>query len=282
MDYDTYRRSYHHYILSVKHTSLFLDVASHLFQDFPKNLPKDLGETLTNDVRSILTQFTSSVSDDKAPTRHLKVESKSPYAMDIFLIYITNFFADSSKPLNAIDFERLLYSQSLVMTFAHIDAFMADSLRTIYQVRPQALSSNKKVDIVDILSCGTWENLIDSLVERYVFEIGWKSVAKRVEFLRDKLGIIIDYPESALDQLGHAEEIRNIVLHNGGRVSDEYIARTQETNISVGDLVPITHEYVSEVSSEAMLLAGELFVGIAKKFFEVEGRIDNVFQRASK
>ena len=222
------------------------------------------------------------MSDDNVLTGNLETESTSPYAMDILLIYSANFFADSSKPIDTIDFERLLYSQSLVMAFAHIDAFMGDSLRTIYQVCPQALSSNKKVDIADILSCGTWQNLIDSLIERYVFEIGWKSVAKRVEFLRDKLGIIIDYPESALELLGRAEEIRNITLHNGGRVSDEYLARTQETNVSVGDLVPITYEYVSEVSSEAMFLAGELFVGIAKKFFGVKGRMTTVFRRGSE
>ena len=76
-----------------------------------------------------------------------------------------------------------------------------------------------------------------------------------------------------------AENIRHIIVHNGGRASQEFINRTGRNDLAVGEIVPVTAEYVGDVSSSSRLLASELFTKVSKKFFQVgESDLDGVWR----
>ena len=84
------------------------------------------------------------------------------------------------------------------------------------------------------------------------------------------MGLNIEIPNSEFSILEEAENIRNIVVHNGGRISQEYINRTEKSGLNVGDLIPITAEFMEKVSYISLLLGWDIFVLVSKKFFNID------------
>ena len=294
MDWNAYRRTYHTYEVSVNQTRILRLVVAEIFQDFPDRLPQDLQVVVSNTAQmwvhlikklAALTEEQpefkpEELQEELYPGDWFHEVHESPLYNPTLSLILAQVML--STPIFEVDYERLFCHQELIMLFAQIDAFLADTLRVICRVCPQILSRNKTVEWATVLSCGGWEELLDFLVERYVYEFGWAPLPKRLELLREQLGLEVSYSDSDIELLGEAENIRNIVVHNSGRVSQEYIERTKRRGLAVGDYVPLTLDYLEEVSEACRMLVAELFVAVSRKFFEVdESDLRGVWRRSS-
>lgn len=273
MAWKKYYFTYQTYELSVALTSLVSMVGAEVFLDFPARLPKDLGEHLAKGVREVLSEIEASRSDPSADVTIDRATlerfgDEGGFLGRFFDMMTTNVMLGYAD-LEVVDFrlQDVVCAQALVMYFAHLDAFMSDTVRTVCRVRPQVLSTGKKMDWQTIIALGGWDELVNHMTERYVFESGWGSVRQRVEFLRERLGLVIDLSESHLESLEETENIRHIVVHNGGRVSQEYIARTGRTDLELGTFVGVTLESVEGVMYLSRLLANGVFKAVSTKFF---------------
>jgi len=289
MLWQTYRKTYYNYELSVSQTRILTLVAGEVVKEFPNRLPQDLRGPLLRRMKELTRAFLAT----KAEARRERVvldEDDMRGGSDRGGIK-SNLFEPALRMMIAlgmlkafsqgVDFEKLLCSQELVMLFTHLNAFMADSLRAICRVRPEVLGSGKQIDWATALSFRGKKELRNYLTERYVFDFGWESVPKRLEFLRGKLGLAIECPGSDLELIEEAENIRNVVVHNGGRVDQEYIAKTGQNDLVIGDLVSVTPKYVEQVSDATRMIVSELFVQVSKKFFHVaDSKITGVWRRS--
>jgi hypothetical protein len=276
MRWQSYRKAYYGYELSVSQTRVLTVVAGEAVKEFPNRLPEYLRRPLV----ALIVDLARSTAKSEAEREEISANVEdTPGGSDwgkkkskLFGPWLDMAIASGMMGGSAedVDFERLLCSQELVMLFTHLNAFMADSLRAICQVCPEVLGSGKQIDWATALSFHGRKELVDHLTERYVFEFGWESVPKRLEFLRKELGLAIECPGSDLELIEAAENIRNIVVHNGGRVDQQYIEKTGQNELVIGELVPVTSEYVVRVSTATRLLVGELFVQVSKKFFHVD------------
>jgi len=288
MDWETYRGIYHGYEISVNQTRILAIVAGEVLREFPRRIPGELrepvGTRLGEFVRALETaidRLSGSTGEAESETIQVKpadsdeAEIHGELARAVLQLYIAEVMLGGS--VSQPDFARLVYSQELVMVFAHLDAFMADSLRSVCQVRPEVLRTDRRIQWAEVLSYGGWEELLGHLAERCVFEFGWQPVYRRVEFLNEEMGLGLGGDAYDLKLLDEAENVRHVLIHNGGRASQEFIARTGRSDVAVGELVPVTSEYVAKVSDSSRLLAGELFVQVSKKFFHVDdSRISGV------
>jgi hypothetical protein len=77
----------------------------------------------------------------------------------------------------------------------------------------------------------------------------------------------LDFPADELDDLDAAENLRHIIVHNGSRVSPEYLTRTKRTDLRVGDRVQVTSGYAQDVSWMVSGLSTALFTAISIKYF---------------
>ncbi len=185
-------------------------------------------------------------------------------------------------PISEINYERLLYQQELSILFAQLDAFMADTLRVICQLRPEVLKKNKQIDWATIVSAGGWQEVLDLLTEEYVFEFGWPPLPKRLKMLREQFGIELSLRDSDWALLEEAENIRNIVVHNGGRINKEYINRTGRCELIIGDFIPLTSAYLESAEEVLRMLVSSLFLAVSEKFFGLDAsKIREVWRRAS-
>ncbi|MBA7495105.1 hypothetical protein ES702_05684 [subsurface metagenome] len=269
----TYSKMYYSLELSINQTRMLTIVSREVFKDFPKGLPQNVQRSIHVSTGQMLSVINKALGREESVVKRTKDKLKGLYDIKITkdmgstILFMSIALINLGIPLMEIESESLLYSQELVMIFAHLDAFMSDSLRIICQACPEVLKRNKKIDWATAISCGGWEKLLDHLIEKYVFEFGWQSISKRIKSLREELGIIVKYRGSDLELLEEAEELRNIVVHNGGRVSQEYIAKTGRNDLIVGAFYPLKSKYLGKVSSAARVLCGELFMGIGRKFF---------------
>lgn len=278
MKWEDYHKIYWTYELSVNQTKILNYFGRDTFKEFPNSLPDNLKDQWDNNIKilyEILTKVKpyfdketkSEIIENKLHESETKFDKENTsIIMDEIALYLSMINLEM-KPEN-INFQRLFFSQELVMVLAHLEAFLSDSLRVICRVKPEILKTNKKIDRSAIINLENWDNVMEFLIEDYIFDFGWKSLDEKIKFLNEKIGLNIETPEISL--LEEAENIRNIVVHNGGRISQEYINRTKRYDLKVGDFIPITNKFTGDVLINILLLGCDVFVQISEKFFDID------------
>jgi hypothetical protein len=283
MLWEEYREIYLNFEYSLAQTRLLSLIAGEALKEFPQNIPQKLKKPLAKNLEKIVKALEGALSEvEKGSVKERKKSARLVHinGKEIKSDIITSFFNVTSSfmqmkkgaSLKDVDYERLALSQELVMYFAHLDGFMAESLRAICYLHPEVMKSKKTIDWDILIPLNGWEELMDYLIERYSMDFIWESIQKRLEFLKKKLGLIIECPESDVKLLGEAENIRHLVVHNGGRISQEYIDRTGADNLVIGDFITITPKYLAKLYYTSLHLASDIFIAVSKKFFNVEER----------
>jgi hypothetical protein len=121
-----------------------------------------------------------------------------------------------------------------------------------------------------ILQKGNWQNLVESMIEEYLYAFGWKTIHQRVEYLGSKHGLRIKTPTSVLLFIDEAENTRHAVIHNSGKVSQEYKNRTGQTDLTIGDVIPINTKYTDQLTRAVGTLGFDVFAAVAQKFFGIK------------
>lgn len=276
MTWDDYRRIYRDYSTATNQIQIVTIVASESLKEFPQNLPDALRKPLLGSMlefATLLTQVVDSAKDGRKGRRSLKPLSGDPtkatLLYSVLQLYVGQISVGASEESNSSqpDFERLLSSQALIMVFAFVEAFIGDTLRLICSLRPEILKTEKKIEWATALEFDNKEDLITHLRERYVYDFGWFSLDERVKHLRAKLGLEVGTPASDLELLSLWENVRHVVIHNGGRVSQEFRTRTHQVDLPIGEPIPITFKDIERISTAASLLAADVFESVSSKFF---------------
>jgi hypothetical protein len=275
MELNEYKKVYYNFEIACHQTRLIAISAGTALEDFPMNLPTDAKDAITaviSDLASKLTKAMASTSDDPSERKIKPMIPESSlgqkYASPVLQLFIAQSL--SNQKVGTLNVESLLYAQELVMLLAHLDALMSDSLRAMCWREPRILHGSKKVAWGTILDCGSWENIIERLIEEYCFEFGWLSVLDRIKFLKSEHGLDINTSPDELNEIGIAEKLRHIIIHNGGRVSQEYLDRTRRTDVKVGDVIPVSPNYTEKIYGIIRLLGSDVYSAIARKFFQVK------------
>ena len=274
MEWDNYKKVYRNFEFSISQSMVMTLISHEVLKQWPQSLPESTQKPLA-EARKQWSDLWTSHFDNKTTSEQFSAELDRMFkeweriegqpALFKTVMRMNLFRPDQAT--KELDFSRIVNSQALVMMFAHLDAFMADSIRTTCRVCPEILKCDKKMEWVDIVSCGSWDKLIDQLIEQYSFQFGWQSVAKRLDFLKKQIGLEFAFQEEKLRIIDDSELIRNVVTHNGGNVSQEYLVRSRRTDVSLGQPIPITLDSIRQLFTAIGLLGDTLYKAIAKKFY---------------
>jgi hypothetical protein len=164
-------------------------------------------------------------------------------------------------------FGKILWSEELVMIITLLDAFMVDSMRTIIRAQPAILNSEKSIKISEVLATKSWDGLLSYLTNEEVDRFGGLSVEKQVKALEGKpLNLSLQINKADLDIVNEAESVRHIIIHNGGKVNQQFIERTGKTDIGEGEQYPLGSSFVAKSSVSSERIALKVFDAISKKF----------------
>jgi hypothetical protein len=112
------------------------------------------------------------------------------------------------------------------------------------------------------------DDLQDLMIEKLVFGMSWRGDLKqRLESLNKTFGITLD-TSKVVPYIQILEKVRNIVVHNGGRVSQEFIDRTRIRDVSIGDNYPVSEMDVLRLFRFARQLCGSLYTEVSTKFLD--------------
>lgn len=244
MEWEDYRIQYFDFDIAICQTEILVRAADRLLKDFPNNLPMNWQNSIRegelaymNAMKAAIAKMPnagiiSSLDIDKQVADKYK---NDPSGILRPLIEIETRMAILGHPIDDIPVAQSAYSHQLVMIFAHLDAFIANTLRAICKKQPQVLKSNKKVDWSTILDLGDWDSLFYYLVERFVYEFGWDSISKRISKFQKEMGLDIELSNSTLKVLEIGEMTRHLVIHDGARTSQELVNKLEmETGIEIG------------------------------------------------
>lgn len=310
MNWEAYYRAYQSFDLSVNIARVVAKAAYYLLEEFPTRLPQDLqakvgfGEELFKGLLADLVR--GEPGRPLYPVAQAVREASSyldgqlgdaPGIIEpVLRSYLNAMLLGIPRPFLA--FNQQVYVQQIMMAFAHLDAFIADSIRCICEVCPDVLKSSRKLDWSTIVSAGSWDQLFQTLIEQYVYQFGFQSAAERIRKMRSNLGLDIALHDHILLALEVGEMLRNLCVHNGGRVNQDFIDRTakiqikmddetipgsewvplvffhpdistgqQAPSLRAGDTVFLDEEIADGITKYAQIAAGELFVAVSVKFF---------------
>ena len=271
MNHEDYAKRYHDLVASVGETRVIALAAGPSLEEFPEHLRGGVKEAAVEALGQLartLEEVTADGPPDDTVTIDLPgVEGPSDEGLKRLIVnsFVARIFAEEEPGM--FEVTNALHAQELVMILAHLEAFLADTIRAICMADPRVLRRGKKVSWEEVVSCGGWDELMTFLSEEYAFETGWKSIPERIEHLRDQHGLEIDVPEGPMAQLAAAEQLRHLILHNGGRVSPEFLRRTG-ADYEVGEKIVIDGAFGGSVAFAALALANAVFDTVSEKFFE--------------
>lgn len=119
--------------------------------------------------------------------------------------------------------------------------YLSSILNEIFIKRPETLKSSEKVEVETILSHSSLEGLIQSIAERKVNELSYKSIEDLNKYFTDKFNINIANPDE-ISIIIDAIETRNISVHNRCIVNKRYFSKTGKEDFEIGTLRKLSSE----------------------------------------
>jgi hypothetical protein len=270
-----YVSKYNVFALSLSQTGILDFAARETLKEFPKNLPEELIKPLVavleklNDALDAKKKHSEEEGLFKASIEVNEAELLDPHLFFCLFDAIFNN-AKIGEHFENMDFEQLLSYQEIVMLIAHLDAFFSDSIRAICMAHPEMLNRKKQVTWEEVLQFRNREEIIHYLSEKYVYDFGMKTFPERINKLKERHGLDVQFSSEDLDFLEEVRNVRHIIVHNGGRISSDFLSNVKSTAFKLGAFVSVTSDYKVKAYDKIRLFADELFRGVSKKFFKIE------------
>lgn len=278
-----YKHKYLSFTNSLIQTQLISLVSSHFFHDFQTQTEESVDKLMTEFQKALMEALDKTSEETTVETRVTRKKllnlQSDEYEYSLAfgtLLLILNSFCDpyntNKTPVSLSElgqhFCQLARYQALVMVFAHLDAFIDDTLRVACHARPQILKNREKqVTWEKVLQFQNMEDLIEYFTEELVYEFGHQSVDGQINSLKEKpLKLKLTISNEELKFLRVLEKRRNLIVHNGGVVTQRYIEETNDTNVKVGQVVEVSDQELDELFAIAHRLGSDLFLAVSIKF----------------
>lgn len=165
-------------------------------------------------------------------------------------------------------FSLLVRQQALVMAFAHIATFIADTLRIMCRSRREILrSARKTLSWEEVLQFHSMDDMIDYMIEKFIQdELGPnRQIVERLQTLVN-IGVPLQLSGEWIDLLRSFERRRDLIVHSGGIVSVQYIQETGDASMVPGQMLDVSIGDLNNMFYLLKTLAANLFVAVASKF----------------
>lgn len=178
------------------------------------------------------------------------------------------FFKDLDKRLLGKK-NNQLFKMIIVSCLSIFEAFNKDFFETLYTLKPENLKRKNKVDLTyeELIEFSSMEAIYEELARRKVDQFGRKSIDKLAEELDKKHKFNLTKNFRMWKVLREKYYRRNIVVHNRGRVSKEFIEKIKAYNdTDIGKELDLPYDYVEECISNVWEYILFIFEKIGKKY----------------
>ena len=162
----------------------------------------------------------------------------------------------------------VLHSQ---MAFARINdnfiTYLKDLLGEVIKKQPNILKSSKDKRTFEFISdFDDIDELKQKIANQKIEELFYHGIDDIEQFFKDRLGIEIFGTEDERLDVSEFIQLRNSIVHNRGRVTEELKNNIRDLNLDISDFVFIHLDKFSDLNIRLHNIAVEIDRKIAKKF----------------
>ena len=165
--------------------------------------------------------------------------------------------------INRINRSIVIYACSI------FDFFLNETIRLTILKKPNLLSSEKKTIPFYELLINSKEEIIESVVDKYIHELSYKSISDRIKYMSDKFELDISFQNHNkidtfystvinLDEVIEIFAIRNIVIHNQGKANKLFLDSIRNTIYKLNDYVIIDDDLIASLIKSLMITASSI------------------------
>ncbi len=264
---------------STRKVSLYVDVVRSGLFDFPNNLANPLKEQIQDDIKTF-----DSADDENQTVITVKTDyleyaiNSTSFAIENLDIEFEEFLKKSGeeqgKLLNEGFLKYLtdsLNSVKLIMYLTYAEALIKDILEIICEVEPKIMrNSENELKFKEILNFSDFEELNKYLIDVFVSSKLNGTFSSQCEALEKILSKEFKSVQKCNHEINKMIHIRNIFVHNGGKVDNKFIKETQLTNLNVGDSYHMSDKELEGYTGILHLIAVEIENVVLEQFFKTK------------
>lgn len=171
--------------------------------------------------------------------------------------------------------EELFKQQTTVSLISRFDEFLGHLLKIVLRIHPEWLSSSEKtITYRELVGLESIESAIIGLIHKEVETLLRGSHEEQIKFIDEKLKLGTRENFSRLPDFLEVAERRNLCVHTGGKVSQQYIDRCEifgyknEESINVGSSLNIDANYFNNAFSLCFELGLRISQAAYRRLFQ--------------
>lgn len=180
-----------------------------------------------------------------------------------------NFRRNGESYLNKIN------QYIIISSCSYFDNFLNEITRLFLQIKPSVLASDKKSISFYELIQKSRELIIESIIDKEVFELSYKRIDERIKYLSEKFELDIESTEEEVtffsnkinfSSLIEIFAIRNIIVHNKGVVNKKFLELVPKTNYSEGEMISVNDELINNIITILLKISTCIFRQIEMRY----------------
>lgn len=207
------------------------------------------------------------ISEDKASAKNSLASMHRDNDNPVSQKFIDHINSEKADPLFDTFFYERHFSQ---MTYARsIDNFITyfkEILAEIVNKRPEVLRSKDQEKLDFILSFESMQELLKALSEKKIEELFFKGISDIEKFFKERLGVDFFKEELVRKNTNRLIKQRNLIVHNRGRVSKEFVREFPESGFTENLYLAFTYKGISNLNLILYNYVVDLDREIVKKF----------------
>jgi hypothetical protein len=242
------------------------------------DLISSLSSTLSLSMDAITTAYLKTIKEIKAFEKD-NVIHKNEDGKEIILVKV-----ESSQKFDDLHKQRRLYGlafetipNSYIMSLiSQYDAFLGRLLKIIFLVKPEILnSSDKSLTFSQLSEFNSLDEAKEYILEKKIETLIRDSHLEQIQSIENLLKVPLRKGLDIFPKFIEITERRNLFVHTGGEISNQYIRVCKDNNIlfegaKVGDILTVTPEYFAGAFDIVYELGFKLAHVLWRKFIPQE------------
>jgi hypothetical protein len=275
--WDRYRTQFLDFVSTLAEAELIARAAGAALADFPRRLPEDARQGFAKAMREVgeaMIEVVDGLEETSASRHHNVSVDLGGDRAELFTPFLTILAVKvkQDRPRESLDFQAALFAQQLITIIAHTEAFLGDTLRAICHSQPEIVrASQKQISWEAALSFPDRETLFAALVDEYAASrTRTHSLKGLVTAFSKEHGLDLHLDSKDVASMTLGEQVRHLLVHNGGRVDRQFISRTGVRAAQLDETFPLDQTFVRKVKRACEKVAQAVFIAVARKYFGIE------------
>jgi len=163
-------------------------------------------------------------------------------------------------------YEKFFGQMSFARSIDNFISYFKDILSEIVMINPNILKSKEKERLDFILNFESLSDLRKAISEKKIDELFYKGISDIEIFFTDRLGIDLFKNDEDKNGINYMIKQRNLIVHNRGKISKEFVTEFPEKKHSVGHYLFYTYEGISLLNVQLQNFLVDLDEELSKKF----------------